>query len=179
MPIKLEKKDWQHVVELAMSWLVALAMFTYGIAKTIQFRNESYDSRPIGELSGMELMWAFYGHSQAFPLIIGGLQFFGGMLLLFTKTRLIGGLFLSTILANIILQDIVYGVNEGALKAAIIYQCCLIVIFWLNRQKLFEAMQALSSGSSPHKVNKQTWVIFGVAFLIFLVLRVMEFFLTH
>ena len=76
--MKLEKKDWLHVIELALSWLVALAMFTYGIAKTIQFRNEAYDARPVGELEGMELMWAFYGHSQALPLIIGALQVFWG-----------------------------------------------------------------------------------------------------
>lgn len=177
--MKIEKKDWLHIVELAMSWLVALAMFTYGIAKTIQFRSKSIDVRPVGELSGMELMWAFYGHTQAFPLIIGAFEFFGGMLLLFTKTRILGAIFLTTILGNIIIQDVLYGVNQGALKAAIIYQSCLIVILWFKREKLTDALRILSSGSSPHKINKQTWLVFGIAFLLFVLLRIGEYFLTH
>ena len=56
---------------------------------------------------------------------------------------------LTTILGNIILQDVIYDVNVGALKAAIVYQSCLIVIFWLNKEKIIHAIQALSSGFLP------------------------------
>lgn len=55
----------------------------------------------------MQLMWAFYGYSYPFVITLGVLE-------------VLGGIFVSTILSNVILQDIYCGVNFGALKAALV-----------------------------------------------------------
>ena len=82
------------------------------------------------------------------------------------------------ILSNIILQDIYYGVNFGALKAAIIYQLCIFIIFWININKLKAALVILTNHISfPQKKSK--WAIkIGFSFCLFIVLRIVEYYIT-
>ena len=126
--IKLSQKDYQDIIEHALSWIVVFAMFVYGGAKYWQFHEANLVEKPVSELTGMQIMWAFYGYSKTFAVIIGIIEIIGGVLILIKKTRLLGCLITTTILVNIILQDYFYGVNKGALKAAIIYQACILLI---------------------------------------------------
>ncbi len=141
--MNLDKKDKIEIFENAISWVVVLAMFIYGGAKIIQFDGSTEIDKTVSELSGMELMWAFYGYSKSFALIIGFLEIIGGILILIKKTRIIGCLFTSTILVNVILQDIYFEIHSGALKAAILYQLLIIIILWLHRRKLIQGIKAL------------------------------------
>lgn len=128
-----------------MVFAVALSMLAYGIGKYWQFGigREMDIHKPVSELSGMELMWAFYGYSDTYPLILGIAEILGALLLVLPKTRLLGGFLLSTLLVNIIIQDVIYGVLWGALMAACIYQTMLLLIFWMHRNKLLSAYRSL------------------------------------
>ncbi|MFI1770244.1 MauE/DoxX family redox-associated membrane protein, partial [Thalassobellus citreus] len=120
--MNLNKKDKIEIFENAISWIIVFAMFIYGGAKLIQFDGAAEIDKTVSELSGMELMWAFYGYSKSFAMTLGIFEIIGGILILIKKTRIIGCLFTSTILVNVIFQDIYFGVHLGALKAAILYQ---------------------------------------------------------
>lgn len=139
--MKFTTQDRIDILENAISWLVVLAMFVYGAGKIIQFEGAIEVEKTVPELTGMELMWAFYGYSFGYVLIIGLLEIIGGVLILIKKTRVIGCLFTTAILFNIILQDVFYNVHSGALIAVIIYQSCLLLILVMNRKKTFSGFE--------------------------------------
>ncbi|NMM47492.1 DoxX family membrane protein [Marinigracilibium pacificum] len=168
-----------EIIEEALSWIVVMAMFVYGGAKYWQFGyNPEVLEKTVGELTSMELMWSFYSHSKPFAVIIGIFEISGGIMLLLKKTRLIGCLFLSTILINIILQDIFYVVNQGALRAAIIYQSILIFILIKNRKRLIQALKVLLIPVKDIKINKPYLIKIGAIIIFFIVFRIIEFYLT-
>lgn len=176
--IRLSKKDYQDIIEHALSGIVVFAMFVYGGAKYWQFHEVNLIEKPVSELTGMQIMWVFYGYSKSFAVIIGLVEITGGLLILVKKTRLLGCLITSTILVNIILQDYFYQVNKGALKAAIMYQGCILLICWFNRSNLLAALQKLWL-SIDFKNSKKYWLKTMLAFVLFVVLRLLEFVVTN
>lgn len=178
MQLKIDKKDRIEIFENAISWVVVFAMFVYGGAKYFQFRGATAVNKTVSEMTGMEIMWAFYGYSHYFAITLGIFEIIGGILLLIKKTRILGCLFTSTILLNIILQDIYYEVHLGALRAAILYQFLIGIILWINRIKVREAMQVLLSSSKTDDSNGKLVVKIGFALLLFILFRIGEYYLT-
>lgn len=178
MQLKIDKKDKIEIFENAISWVVVLAMFVYGGAKYFQFRGATALNKTVSEMTGMEIMWAFYGYSQYFAITLGIFEIIGGILLLIKKTRILGCLFTSTILLNIILQDIYYEVHLGALRAAILYQFLIGIVLWLNRNKVNTAIQILLSSSKTNDSNSKLAIKIGFALLLFIFLRIGEYYLT-
>jgi len=172
------KKDRIETFENAISWIVVFAMFIYGGAKLIQFDGASEIDKTVNEMTGMELMWAFYGYSKSFAITLGIFEVVGGILILIKKTRLIGCLFTSTILVNVILQDIYFEVNFGALKAAILYQLLILIILWLNKEKLIQSIKTLLSSEKTEQTKIKNFVKILIAFGIFIGLRILEYFIT-
>ncbi len=174
----LNTEDYIEILETAMSWIVVMAMFVYGGGKIIQFTGMPYLDKPVSELSGMELMWAFYGYSKPFVLTIGVFEILGGVLILFKRTRIIGCLFTSAILFNIILQDYFYGVHVGALKAAILYQVLIIGILWINKKRLLQAIGLLIFNDDLGKLTRKRITVLLISFLLFVLLRIGEYLIT-
>lgn len=176
--MNLNQKDKIEIFENAISWIIVLAMFIYGGIKIVQFDGAAEMDKTVSELSGMELMWAFYGYSKAFALTIGIFEIIGGILILIKRTRIIGCLFTSTILVNVILQDIYFGVHSGALKAAILYQLLILIILWLNREKLIQGIRALLESTKIKQTKTKFIVKLLIAFALFVGLRILEYYLT-
>lgn len=170
-----EKKD---ILENALSGVVIMAMLVYGFAKITQFSNLHQEDKTIGELSGMELMWAFYAYSKPYASVIGFFEVMGGLLMVFKKTRLIGCFLVSTILFNVILQDFFYGVHVGALKAALFYQILIVIIVCMNRNKILEVFKVLITNKQFNRTYKQKMMYFAFVFLLFILFRTIEYFLT-
>lgn len=126
----------------------------------------------------MQLMLAFYGYSKAFAITLGFFEITGALLILIKKTRIIGCLFTSTILVNVILQDIYFGVHFGALLAAIIYQIILLIILWLNRVKLSTGIKILLKSDKLQQPKSKLMIKLIIAFGIFVVLRILEYYVT-
>ena len=156
-----------------------MGMLVYGIAKVMQFKGAVEVDKFVSEMTGMELMWAFYGYSRPFQLLLGVLEVSGGLLILFKRTRLIGGILATTILVNIILQDIFYGVNQGALQAAILYQVCIFGFFWLNKTQIIKTLQVLTQNKIDWSDKKRLFIKLSFAFFLFVVFRIAEFYLTR
>ena len=99
--------------------------------------------KPINKMDPMTLMWAFYSYSKTYAIIIGLFEISGAILYLIPKTRLFGGLILSCILINIILQDYFFKVDVGALANAILFQLLIFITFIKHRKKFINAFHAL------------------------------------
>jgi hypothetical protein len=166
--MNFNRKDKIEIVENAISWIVVFAMFVYGGAKVIQFEGASEINKTVSEMTGMELMWAFYGYSKSYAMTLGLFEIIGGTLILIKRTRIIGCLFTLTILVNVILQDIFFKVHIGALKAAILYLFLILMILWFNKD-------IFSTSEEP----KYKFIIkLVIAFICFVVLRIIEYYLT-
>jgi hypothetical protein len=98
---------WQN----ALRYILALDIMVFGVCKFfhIQFNTPlALLDNPFNTLSDSDLMWAFFGHSYPFTLLIGSLEIFGALMLLFKKTRLLGVIFLLPICLNIFALDVFY-----------------------------------------------------------------------
>jgi hypothetical protein len=163
------------IFELATRIYVCLFMLAYGGGKFIQFKNATKIDLPVSALTGQQLMWAFFGYSQILPIFIGILQIIGGLLLLSNKTKLFGVAILFPILTNIILMDLVYHVNQGALFNAIFYFSILLFVLFFEKEKLIKIMTiAFENNNAREVISKKEWIITAlitcamVVFLIFL-----------
>ena len=176
--MNLTKKDKIEIFENSISWIVVLAMFIYGLGKIIQFDGAVEVNKTVSEMTGMELMWAFYGYSKSFAITLGVFELIGGFLILIKKTRIIGCLVTSTILINVIIQDIYFGVHLGALKAAILYQILILIILWLNKEKLIRGIKALLEPNKFEQSKTKLFIKLLIAFGVFLILRILEYYIT-
>ncbi len=172
------KKDKIEIFENSISWVVVTAMFIYGLGKIIQFDGAVEVNKTVSEMTGMELMWAFYGYSKSFAITLGVFELIGGFLILIKKTRIIGCLITSTLLVNVIFQDIYFGVHLGALKAAIFYQILILIILWLNKEKLIRGMKVLLESNKFEQPKTKLFIKLLIAFGVFLILRILEYYIT-
>lgn len=172
------KRDLARILELAFRWHVALSLFVYGIAKTVQFTPTAEVSAPVNTLTGQQLMWAFYGYSLGYAKFLGVVEMLGAGLLLFRRTTLFGCLVVTTVLVNVIVQDIVFGVLEGALRAAIIYQVFTVVILLLNWQRVKAVWQAFTAPVRSASALRWYWLALGAAALLACTLF-LEHVITH
>ena len=172
------KKDKIEIFENSISWVVVTAMFIYGLGKIIQFDGAVEVNKTVSEMTGMELMWAFYGYSKSFAITLGVFELIGGFLTLIKKTRIIGCLITSTILVNVIFQDIYFGVHLGALKAAIFYQILILIILWLNKEKLIRGIKLLLEPNKFEQSKTKLFIKLLIAFGVFLILRILEYYIT-
>jgi len=176
--MNFNKKDKIDIFENAISWIIVLAMFIYGGAKLFQFDGAVEIDKTLSELTGMELMWAFYGYSKSFALTLGIFEIIGGILILIKRTRIIGCLFTSTILVNVIFQDIYFGIHLGALKAALLYQLLILIILWLNKEKLIRSIKTLLESDKTEQLKMKLFIKLLIAFGIFVGLRILEYYIT-
>ncbi len=160
--LKITKEEILNIFEWISVIIVAIYMIGYGIGKPLQFGDISSYTKPVNKLNPMALMWAFYSYSKPYVIIIGFFEILGALLLVIPRTRLVGGLVLTTILTNIILQDYFFGVLQGALANAIFYQLVILFVFYRHRHKIFKAYIALE-GRFTFKFR---WIYIPVAVVV-------------
>lgn len=166
LPVRPVKRDIARILELAIRWHVAISLFVYGIAKTVQFDATAQNDAPVNSLTGQQLMWAFYGYSVTYAKFLGVVEMAGAVFLLFRRTTLLGCLVITTVLVNVIAQDIAYGVLEGALRAAIIYQVLTIGVLLLNWQQVMNVWKAFTAPVQAATTLRWYWLALGAAVVL-------------
>lgn len=161
------KEKFLELLEWAMVLFVALYLAGYGFGKLVQFAALTDSKLLFSELKPMQLMWAFYGHSKTYVIILGAFEVLGSLLFILPKTRILGGFLLSGILINIILQDYFYEVYIGALISAIFYQLLIIIVLFLNRKPLIIGLKSLKVHKTlAFEGNKLIAIFLVIIFLI-------------
>lgn len=129
--------SYQEKIKYLFYWtiifIVSGSMIVYGISKPVQFQSFK-DATNLNVSEGHKLMWTFYSYSLIYPIIIGVFEVVGGILLLFSRTRVLGCILLTVILSNIILQDYIYEIT--ALNSAIYYQILILIILVFDFKKV-------------------------------------------
>jgi hypothetical protein len=97
---------------------------------------ESIASQPMNQISGEWLTWFYFGHSATFTLIVAIIQIGGAYLLLFRKTLLMGSIMLFSFMLNLMLINIFYQMNLGALLQSIILTIGILFLILLDYDRL-------------------------------------------
>jgi len=123
------------LIRTILRYVVAFLVITYGFAKLNGSQFTILDSeldKPLGQVSGFWLTWYYFGYSKFYGNLIAIAQVLGGVLLLFGRTTLLGACFLLPIIANIILVDIFFSIDPGALLVALFIEVTLLIILGPN-----------------------------------------------
>ncbi len=99
---------------------------------------ESIASQPMNQVSGEWLTWFYFGHSFTFSIIVAFIQIGGAYLLLFRKTLLLGSIVLFSFLLNLMLINILYDMNLGALLQSIILTIGVLFLLLLDFNRLVD-----------------------------------------
>lgn len=140
----------------ASRFLASFLILIYGFAKLngSQFTILASElDKPMREVSGFWLTWYYFGYSPIYGNFIALVQIIGGILLMFRKTTLLGSCILLPVITNIILVDIFYEIDHGAILVALIIEAALIIILALHKEELVEVFwrkqnSAVGFGSS-------------------------------
>ncbi|GGH48213.1 hypothetical protein [Mangrovimonas yunxiaonensis] len=166
--MNLKKIFTLDILETALRIWTAFYIFVYGMSKSTQFDGSKSVDISIRDATESDMMWAFFGTTKEYPLIIGALQIIGAFLLLFRKTKLIGAVLLTPIFLNIILIDIFYKIHPGALRNAIIFQSVLILIFINQRKRIKEIFKIMT-------LSNDKTISFGISLIKFLISVILAF----
>lgn len=143
-----------------LRYVVAFLVITYGFGKLNGSQFTILDSeldKPMGQVSGFWLTWYYFGYSMFYGNIIALAQVLGGVLLMFRRTTLLGSCLLLPIIANIILIDIFYAIDLGALLVALFILGALLLILRPHAAELYDLFwerqkPTISSEASPKTV---------------------------
>jgi hypothetical protein len=137
-------------------YFVAFIIIAYGWAKLMGSQFTILDSeldKPMGEVSGFWLTWYYFGFSPVYGNLIALAQIAGGFLLLYRKTVLLAACVLFGIVGNIILIDIFYAIDPGALIMAGILAVALYIILDFHRFELIELFWTRQNSVFPDVKN--------------------------
>jgi len=168
--VESRKKIILNILESAIRIWTAFFILAYGIGKILQFEGSRLLDVSIKEATKFEIMWAFFGTTREYPILIGSLQIIGAILLVFRKTKLFGALLLTPIFLNIILLDVLYEIPLGALINAVIYQCVFFFIIIQQRDRIAKAFRVLNLDSEKTVSMRVSAVRFILATMLAIIL---------
>lgn len=119
----------KQLLRTILRYHVGLTLALYGLAKLIptQFGVMSFDrlETPLGDFTGMGLLWAFMGYSKFYTIVTGWVEFIGGVLLLFRRTTFLGSFILLIAMLNVVIIDIGYDVT---VKMFAVHLLCMVIV---------------------------------------------------
>ncbi|MEW6130518.1 MAG: hypothetical protein AB1757_26020 [Acidobacteriota bacterium] len=96
----------RYYLQTAVRYLLVYIFLVYGFAKV--FGQQFYSAAStldtaVGELSGLQLTWRFFGYSYAYTLFVAAAQIISAMLLMFRRTTTLGAVILLPVITNIVI----------------------------------------------------------------------------
>lgn len=95
-------------------------------------------SLPMNRQVGEWLTWYYFGYSAVFGFIIAGIQIGASCLLLFRRTLLFGSIVLFALMLNLMLINICYGMNAGALLQSVVLTAGLSFLILTDYKRLID-----------------------------------------
>ena len=155
---------WQGVIRYGLAFNISIFGFKKIFSQQFIVPYFMYDEQ-LGDLSGEWLTWHYFGFSYPFGLIVAAFQIGGSVLLLFSRTRLLGVTLLLPVLLNILFINIFYGLNAGATFQSIILSLGLLYLLLLDYRRLIQFFLP-SSGASEHSGLSVAFRKNGLRFLM-------------
>jgi hypothetical protein len=155
-----------------LGYLAAFLVITYGFAKLNGSQFTILDSeldKPMGQVSGFWLTWYYFGYSKFYGNLIAFAQVLGGVLLMFRRTTLLACCLLLPLIANIILIDVFYAIDLGALLVALFMEIALLVILKPHVMELYDLFWVKQKPLTPAKSSPTITIIGKYAVRVLLI----------
>ncbi|WGK66256.1 hypothetical protein [Croceiramulus getboli] len=142
-------------IKSIIEWVCRLYVFFflnfYGLGKIagMQFYRRGKLPAEVAQLTletadAYSLAWTFMGYSFSYILFVGSLQVLGAWLLLWNRTKFFGVFILIPILVNIIVFDLIFLDQKGAVVNASLYLLMLITIVYCNQEVFVSCLNLLT-----------------------------------
>jgi len=114
-----------------LAYYIFLAMLPYAVEKVIPIQ-ATYPTAPQllsrwGELRRWEVLFRFMGTSPLYCMFCGWLELVASLLILFNRTRILGGMLMTLALVQVVCLNIFYN-NSVILLSAILLLCTLFIM---------------------------------------------------
>jgi len=132
-------------------------------------------SLPVKEISGEWLTWYYFGYSPGFGLVIAAIQIGGACMLLCNRTVLLGGAILFSLMLNLMVVNIFYGMNAGALLQSVVLTMGLLFLILVDYQRLAKlffnispSYQSTSKNSMANNILRFSAILLSLLFTWYL-----------
>ena len=121
-------KKWFHT---GVAHYLALILFKYGFDKV--FKHQFYLPEPntlytpLGELSPDILFWSSMGSSYHYSVFSGLIELLPAILLLFKKTRLLGGLIAMAVLVNVVMINFGFNISVKVYSLFLLFLSLIVI----------------------------------------------------
>ncbi len=155
--------------ETAYYWLttivryyLAFTLFLFALEKFFKMQFSDIGlytlTEPVGNLSPMNLAWAFFGYSYSYNIFIGIAES-AALLLLFRRTMVFGAILTLVTLGNVMAVNFTYDVHAKMYPTALFMMTFFLLLPYLNRLiKFFFTNQATSLPLIQALVFKKRWM---------------------
>lgn len=122
---------WLELLQSILFYYLALQLLKYGFDKFFKAQfylpepNTLYT--PLGKVSKDLLFWSSMGSSYSYNVFMGLLEIIPGLLLLFRKTRTVGLLIASGVLANIVAINFSFGISVKLYSTFLLLLCLFLL----------------------------------------------------
>jgi hypothetical protein len=150
---------WVRAVRI----LLALAFLNYGIAKlaNIQFNpayfSSAFENVPADQLSGFQLTWRYFAHSRIYQCLIGLAEVGPAILLLFSRTALVGALAYLPVILNVVLVDLCFRIAPGPTMVALTLLSGNLLLLVADRHRIGRAFAALTHSAGDIAAQGSSW----------------------
>jgi uncharacterized membrane protein YphA (DoxX/SURF4 family) len=111
-------------VRVIVRLFLAFIFLSYSVAKLVgtQFIDSGPTlEKPVGDLSGFELTWVYFGYSKLFGWFVAGGQLTAAFFLLFDRTARLGAAILLPIAVNIVVVNFAFNISDDTKVVSVVY----------------------------------------------------------
>jgi hypothetical protein len=148
-----------------LRYLAAFLLLLYGSSKLLgrQFSvAPELALRPVGSLSGRELVWYFYNHSHVYATLLGLIQLAGAALLLFRKTALLGAALVLPVITNILMINLFFFITWGATCTSTLIFAATVALLWRDREGLLGVFWTRQAGEPAERRRRHRMIAAAV-----------------
>lgn len=154
-------------------YLLGITMIPYGLTKIMRTQfliSPEAWKRPLEQLSGISLTWAFLGHSPWFTVVLGLLEFIPALLLLFRRTTLLGAILMLPMTLNVLLINYAYNLWDSTKQMAIFLFVLNCLVLFYERERIAQLLRVMinrvgSSKRIPLELAVNAVVIVAVGYM--------------
>ncbi|MGH1386098.1 hypothetical protein [Kordia sp.] len=168
--IDRKRKNYVKLLRLLviyMAYYVLYSMFLYGFYKIypLQFSSPSLGRliQPYGHSSPMGIAWTFMGASKAYTVFSGFAEVIAGVLLIFRRTRTLGGLVAFGVMLNVFMMNMCYDIPVKTYSFHLLFFAFFIFMQdWKRIFAVFLTKASTTPRSFPKYFKNQKFTISAI-----------------
>jgi uncharacterized membrane protein YphA (DoxX/SURF4 family) len=144
----IKKQSISDLIILSIRILLGIIFISYGFSKLTHGQFGLYDksvlNQPLKLINSFQLTWYLFGMEEPFKYVIGSLQIFSGVLMLFNRTFLIGAILYLPLIFGVCLINVSFVKIDALSTRTICYMLLDLFVLYVNKDKILAAYHLLT-----------------------------------